>query len=119
MLQDGRTTMLEVFDPRWSHCHQWAACPVWQLSRYALGLNPRFDLAPDTFDLNVRPGNLKRAKGRIPAPNGTVDVEWLRRGDEIRLSLASSRKISLRRGNETIEFDGKKDLTLPIAPPAK
>ena len=119
MLQDGRTTLLEVFDPRWSHCHQWSACPVWQLSRYALGLHPRFDLAPATFDLKLRPGNLRRAKGRIPMPDGHVDVDWTRRGDGVALSLASSRKITLRRDGQTIEVDGKRELTLPVPPPAK
>jgi hypothetical protein len=119
MLEDGRTTLTEVFDPRWSHCHQWSACPVWQMSRYALGLHPRFDVAPDTFDLNLRPGNLKRANGRIPMSDGLVDVEWLRRNDGIQLSLASSRKISIRRGSESIEVDGKKELSLPIPTAAK
>jgi alpha-L-rhamnosidase len=119
MLEDGRTTFTEVFDPRWSHCHQWSACPVWQLSRYALGLHPRFDLAPDTFDLNLRPGNLQRAKGRVPMAAGYVDVGWSRRGDEITLSLASSRKIQLRRGSDVIDIADKKSLTLPHPPAAK
>ena len=114
MLQDGRTTFTEVFDPRWSHCHQWSACPVWQLSRYALGLHPRFDLAPDSFELDLRPGNLKRAKGRIPMSQGHVDVEWSRRENGVNLSLAPSRKIALRRGTDVIEVDGKKELSLPL-----
>ena len=41
-LEDDRTTWLEVFDTRWSGCHQWAGSPTWQLSAYALGLHPAF-----------------------------------------------------------------------------
>jgi hypothetical protein len=119
MLQDGRTTMLEVFDPRWSHCHQWSACPTWQLSRYALGLHPRFDLAPATFDLDLRPGNLKRAKGRVPMPDGVVEVDWERRDSELRLTLASSRKISVRHTTQIVEVRDKRELTLPLPPFAK
>ena len=26
-LGGGRTTWVEVFDTRWTHCHQWAECP--------------------------------------------------------------------------------------------
>ncbi|MFA5814531.1 MAG: hypothetical protein WC865_02810 [Bacteroidales bacterium] len=31
-LEDDRTTWIEVFDTRWSNCHQWAGSPTWQLS---------------------------------------------------------------------------------------
>ncbi len=40
---DGRATWREVFDTRWSRCHQWSGCPTWQLSRYLLGRQPRYD----------------------------------------------------------------------------
>ncbi len=40
MLSGGRTTWVEVFDTRWSHCHGWSGCPTWQLSAFALGLRP-------------------------------------------------------------------------------
>lgn len=78
MLEDGRTTWVEVFDTRWSHCHQWAGCPTWQLSQYGLGLHPRFDLGKNHFVFNLEPGSLKRASGRIPLPDGsgTVDIRW-------------------------------------------
>ncbi|MCX5769336.1 MAG: hypothetical protein NTZ09_03560, partial [Candidatus Hydrogenedentes bacterium] len=69
----------EVFDTRWSHCHQWAGCPTWQLSRYALGLQPRFDIAPDHYKFNLLPGRLEEASGAIPTPDGgTIAVRWHR-----------------------------------------
>jgi hypothetical protein len=103
MLEDGRTTFTEVFDPRWSHCHQWSACPVWQLSRYVLALNPRFDQAPDRFEFHLRPGKLKRCRGRVPMAafpgvpaGGLVDVEWDREGDKFRYRYTAPRGIQIQ-----------------------
>ena len=80
MLEDDRTTWVEVFDTRWSHCHQWAGCPTWQLTRYALGLTPRFDLGPNCFEWTLNPGSLSHASGRVPIPGktdgATIGVEW-------------------------------------------
>jgi alpha-L-rhamnosidase len=52
---------MEVFDTRWSHCHPWAGCPTWQMSRYLLGLHPRLDRGPGQFDFRLEPGSLARA----------------------------------------------------------
>ncbi len=49
-LDQGLTTWPEVFDLRWSHCHQWSGCPTWQLTRYVLGISPRRDLGAFIFD---------------------------------------------------------------------
>ncbi len=88
-LQEGRTTWIEVFDPRWSHCHQWAGCPTWQLSRYGLGLHPRFDLGDRHFVFRLIPGRLTRASGRVPVLNSEhfVDIEWEHGADGIRYRL--------------------------------
>lgn len=82
MLDLGLTTWLESFEDRVSHAHQWSGGPTWQLSRYLLGLHPRFDRGLRTFDLDVRPGWLDQASGRIPVPGGApVEVCWKRRAD--------------------------------------
>jgi hypothetical protein len=77
-LAGGRTTWVEVFDTRWSHCHQWSGCPTWQLSRYVLGLHPRFDAGINHFDFNFHPGSLQRASGEIPiaGTDSSVVVQW-------------------------------------------
>ena len=84
-LEDGRTTWLEVFDTRWSHCHQWAGCPTWQLSRYALGLQPRQDLGINHFVLALHPGSLTQAEGIVPLPGSdkAIKVKWVKRADGI------------------------------------
>lgn len=97
-LGGGRTTWVEVFDTRWSHCHQWSGCPTWLLSRHILGLHPRFDIDGGTFDFHPMPGGLLRATGRVPL-GGTwefVEVEWQREGDRIVACVRAPRPITLR-----------------------
>jgi len=108
MLRRGMTTWYEVFDPRWSHCHQWSGCPTWILSRYALGIRPRFDKAANAFELDIHPGNLTRAKGRHPLPGGgLVHVEWrMAGGGSADVSIRSDRPVRFEeRGGRTI-FEG-------------
>ncbi len=98
-LGDGRTTWVEVFDPRWTHCHQWAGCPTWQLSRYVLGLRPRFDLGRNHYVLKVIAGSLPGAKGAIPLPEGGVlKIEWVRQADGIHYVLAAEKPVWLHVG---------------------
>jgi alpha-L-rhamnosidase len=98
-LGDGRTTWLEVFDTRWSHCHAWAGCPTWQLTRYALGLNRRFDLGPEHYVCTVRPGSLERAQGSLPMlDGGEIKIAWTREGGGIRYRLDTLRPIDVHFG---------------------
>jgi alpha-L-rhamnosidase len=77
-LGGGRTTWLEVFDTRWTHCHQWAGAPTWQLSRYVLGLQPRYDLGERHYFFSFSPGSLEHASGAVPLPDGrgVIRVQW-------------------------------------------
>ena len=78
-LDQGLTTWPEVFDLRWSHSHQWSGSPTWVMSRYLLGLYPRFDLGTNHFECRVVPGNLKQASGKLPLPDGNnIEVSWVR-----------------------------------------
>jgi alpha-L-rhamnosidase len=111
-LQDGRTTWMEVFDPRWSHCHQWSGCPTWQLSRYVLGLDSRFDLAPLNYALNLQPGSLPSAQGSIPLPDGqgVIQVHWSRQSNGINYQLETPVLIVLH-----IDSHQSRGLQNPIA----
>lgn len=105
-LEDGRTTMLEVFDPNWSHCHQWACCPTWQLSRYGLGLHPRFDLGTRNYALNLNPGTLNGARGNVPVSRGNgkpVEVSWQRNGKHIRYRIQTPEPITLHHSDSAEE----------------
>jgi hypothetical protein len=107
-LEDGRTTWVEVFDTRWSHCHQWSGCPTWQLSRYVLGLNPRYDRGERHFDLRVIAGSLAKAQGKVPlADGGVIDVAWKREKDRIRYQLNTPKPIVLHIGDESVAVQDK------------
>jgi hypothetical protein len=115
-LGNGRTTWLEVFDPRWSHCHQWAGCPTWQLTRYVLGLWPRYDLGQDHYELHFEPGSLERARGRLPLAAGTgIDIAWEGSGDAVRYRVTPDTPIVVhRRGQPDAEVvEGLSEWTLP------
>ncbi|MCL5020621.1 MAG: hypothetical protein M1339_02940, partial [Bacteroidetes bacterium] len=88
-LDQGLTTWPEVFDLRWSHCHQWSGCPTWQMSRYLLGLRPRFDLGDRNYELELYPGSLREVKGTIPFPGhkSVIKVTWRIKEDGLHFHL--------------------------------
>jgi hypothetical protein len=113
MLNQGFTTCTEVFDPRWSHCHQWAGCPAWQMSRYVLGLHSRFDRSEVDFDLNLRPGSLKRAAGKLPFIGGLIEIKWERAGDKIKYELNTPRAIRVAlAGGQTQQVDDRMSIDI-------
>jgi alpha-L-rhamnosidase len=104
-LEIGLTTWPEVFDLRWSHCHQWSGCPTWILSRYVLGLHPRFDLGNDHYDLRLETGGLESASGTIPVPGSDkfITASWQKTGAGIEYSLTASTPVVLHLSNgETV-----------------
>ena len=76
----GFKTTPEHFDMIHSHCHAWAAHPTYMLSRYVLGVS--YDAISDKTELNPQPGTVTWAKGIVPIPNGTVEVEWHKENGE-------------------------------------
>ena len=96
-LEGGRTTWVEVFDTRWSHCHQWAGSPTWQLSRYVLGLHPAFDQGPKRFELDLHTGDLARAEGKIPLPDGKIiEVKWQKVNNTIQFEVNTPEPVTIR-----------------------
>jgi len=95
-INQGLTTWMEVFDLRWSHCHQWSGAPTWQLSRYVLGLKPRFDIANNRFDLDLKVGSLLNAEGDVLLTNGNVvHVKWHKVSDKIWYEITSPEPLVL------------------------
>jgi hypothetical protein len=85
VLGEGLTTWPEVFDT------------TWQLSRYGLGLHPRFDLGPGHYDFLLRPGSLPEATGQVPLPERaeSIEVSWKRTDGKIRYVLKTPIPITL------------------------
>lgn len=95
MIKLGATTIWEQFDPNEkgvehyrmygkpygrSLCHAWGASPIYLLGKYVLGVKPTSP-AYKTFDVAPEASGLTGIKGRVPLPNGYVDVEI--NGDEV------------------------------------
>jgi alpha-L-rhamnosidase len=117
-LSEGITTWVEVFDTRWTHCHQWAGCPTWQLSRYVLGLRPRMDLGRNHYVLKVIPGSLPGAKGSLPLADGKglIKVEWSGQADGLHYVLVTDQPISLHVGSaegKTQQVTARYEAVLP------
>ena len=115
MLEQGVTTILEVFDIRWSHCHQWSACPTWQLSRYVLGLHPCFEKGYKHYRLELYTGNLGWVEGAIPVPDcgDAVNVSWRKASNGIEYSIFTKEKIWLHMTgceDEAVEITGQYNL---------
>ncbi|MFB9274242.1 family 78 glycoside hydrolase catalytic domain [Cohnella cellulosilytica] len=117
MLEQGATTLLEVFDTRWSHCHPWSAAPTWQLSRYVLGLIPDpGERDSRRYRLRFRPGSLPFASGVVPLltqQGESVSVEWSRAdAGGWTYSLRTDRPLRIRIEGGTIvrqAVDGKEE----------
>jgi hypothetical protein len=103
-LEDDRTTWLEVFDLRWSHCHEWSGCPTWQLSEYVLGVRPRFDLGKNHFEVDPMPGDLNKVTGKIPLmEGGFAEVGWERGITGLVFKLSSPQVVKLKIQGKWIE----------------
>lgn len=114
-LKDGQTTWMEVFDPRWSHCHEWSGCPTWQLTRYYLGLRARFDLG-NVIEFQPVMSALKKLSGVLPLPNGDkLSVEWTRNGRKIRARFQSTKPVQIRADGKTFDVNGTREIELDVA----
>jgi len=97
MLKGGYTTWLEVFDTRWSHCHEWSGCPTWQLSHYILGIRPRMDMGWDVVEFNPVANRLSKASGTVPLPGGRIlHVAWKRDGDRLAVTFTNGAGTAVR-----------------------
>lgn len=72
----GLTTWAERPEPSRSDCHAWGSSPNIEFFRLILGIDAG---APGFKEIVISPslGNLKRASGAIPHPDGTVSVDYI------------------------------------------
>jgi hypothetical protein len=79
MLKVGLTTFAEKPDPVRSDCHAWSASPNYDLLSVVAGIQPA---APGFKEVLVEPalGHLKKIKGQMPHPAGTIYFELERKG---------------------------------------
>jgi len=95
MLDLHCTTWCENPDSPRSECHGWSSTPMYEISAMVLGVYPD----ADGFEMvRVAPVLLPegfRASGRVPVPNGYIDVEISKNGGKMSLSVRASRKMAL------------------------
>ncbi|MBS0633405.1 MAG: hypothetical protein JSS11_15965 [Verrucomicrobia bacterium] len=120
-LGNNRTTLLEVFDTRWSHSHQWGGCPTWQLSRHLLGLTPRFDLGDHHYALALNTGTHPAAEGTLPLPHRSdyISVAWQKDATELRYTLRTPVPLTLhlsrRLGGGTVRVEREYTIAFPLS----
>ena len=87
MMESGTETLWENFHPTASLCHAFSTTPVYQLSRFALGVEP---LQPgfERFRLAPQPGDLTHAAGVYPTMRGDIEVEWERDEKSFTVTIA-------------------------------
>ena len=112
ILNQGLSTMAEVFDLNWSHAHVWSASPTAYLSRYVLGLEPCYEKGNRHFKFSLHTGNLKNAKGSIPLPyeNKVINIEWKKTENGIEYQLKTPVPIWLHIKDEVEVVKGLKVL---------
>jgi len=94
MLDNHCTTWCEDAVTCRSECHAWSCTPVFEMSAMILGVQPiengfrRVSVKPHTLGLTF-------AKGRVPIPNGYIDVEWHNENGSFTLDIKASRTLNM------------------------
>lgn len=100
MLDNGDTTCLEVFDHRWSHCHQWSGCPGWILTCYGLGLFKRYEWGKDHFVFDLQTDGLEYASGALPLADGSVVlISWKKQDGSLHYTVQPDHDIWIHFGD--------------------
>ena len=88
MLKLGATSFWEKYDPKQqgkehlemygrpygkSLCHAWGASPIYLFGKYYLGVQPTTP-GYKTYEIKPNLGGLKWMEGKVPTPQGTVDL---------------------------------------------
>jgi hypothetical protein len=75
MLDAGATTIWEVWSPRASLCHGWAATPAYDLTTHILGIRGT-KAGFSELVIEPHPAGLEMARGVSPSVRGDVSVSW-------------------------------------------
>ena len=81
MLSEGLTTFAEHDENTRSDCHAWSASPLYEYLATVCGINPA---APHFAEVSIAPnlGSLNKAEGQMPHPQGTIQVNLQRQGEQ-------------------------------------
>ncbi len=94
MLDNHCTTWCEDAVTCRSECHGWSCAPMYEMSAMILGITP----AENGFKkVRIKPCEmgLTHANGRVPIPNGYIDVSWKREGERFTLDINASTAVAM------------------------
>lgn len=115
-LKLGLTTWAETSDvaSARSDCHAWGASPNVEFFRTVLGIE---SAAPQFREVVITPhlGDIKAIGGKMPTPNGMIEVNYQRKGDKLNATVAlpeythgtfvwKSKHITLKEGKSNINL---------------
>lgn len=85
MIKNHCTTSVEAESGERSECHAWGAVILYELPAITLGVRPA---APGfaKVKIDVDPGYLNWAKGKVITPKGMVEVSWKKENDDIKVN---------------------------------
>jgi len=88
MIAQPTSTIWEHAHPEKSLSHAWSTAPNYYLSTRTLGVRLGFPERAPLDDIVIAPqaASLQWARGRVPHPLGTVDVDWRIEGELLRLT---------------------------------
>lgn len=104
------TTWCENPDSPRSECHGWSSAPTYEISAMVLGVYP---LADGFGKVRIAPVTLPDgffADGRVPIPDGYIDVSVKRENGAQKLSVSASRELDMEirvPGRESVRVCGK------------
>ncbi len=87
--------------PTRSYCHAWSTAPGYFMGSEILGVRP---LAPGFTRalIDPKPCGLHWAKGAVPVPQGTIEIEWRSAADGISLQYAAPPGIEVVIGRDVV-----------------
>ena len=72
----------DLTDANKSLAHSWASGPTWNMSAYLLGVKP-VEPGFETWTVKPHLSDLEWSEGRVPTPNGDIDVTWSQDDDDV------------------------------------
>lgn len=106
MLDSGTTTLWESYAPNASLCHVFSASPVYHLSANLLGAFPTSS-GFRSATIAISPSGLNWAKGSVPTPHGSIDIDWTLVDGTLSLAVNAPESIALT-VNTPIGFEAVK-----------
>lgn len=95
MIEAGADTAWEHFTDESSQCHAWSGAPTYYLLTGTLGVPLGFPEPLDPKRITIAPQaeSLTWARGRVPHPLGTIEVDWRIEGDRLMVDYTAPKGV--------------------------